>query len=179
MEERPVRVQTTHGAVEGMLRVPRKVRTLDELNLPAQRFLRVRIADSTLASSCFEAGSLDIHKESILFLTDSAGPQVAGDRRVERLHFLRTAVRLKVGDFEIQGFLHVRGVRDPITWLAHARQPFLALTAASVVGPGTELALPFLAVSPRHVVVAQGVEVAEDGQAPAPDHTEAAAVPGA
>lgn len=161
-EGRPVRVQTTHGALEGTLRVMPRVRTLDEVNLSGQRFLHVDVEPGSISTAAFEPGPLDIQKDSILFLTETSDCRATGDLRVERSHFVRTAVRLKIGDFDIRGFLHIRGLRDPVMWFGQVRHPFIALTAASVVGPETEFATAFIAINLRHVVAAQSLTIAEE-----------------
>jgi hypothetical protein len=70
---------------------------------------------------------------------------------------------LRIAEFDIQGFLHLRGVRDPLVWLNQSRQPFLALTAASVIGPGVEFAVSFIAINPRHMLAAQCLRIGAEG----------------
>jgi len=156
-EGRVVRVQTVHGAIEGELSISPSIRTLDELNLATQKFLRIDAPAVTLPGCSFDDGLLGINKDSVLFVVETSHCHPTTDQRVERSHFVRTPIRLRVGEFDIQGFLHIRGLRDPLTWLSQSRQPFLALTAASVVGPDVDLATSFIAVSPRHVLAAQGL----------------------
>ena len=110
-EERDVRVQTVHGAIHGALRVSPKIRTLDELNLVSHKFLRIEHADMEIRSEGFDAGPIGINKDAILFVTEISDCRLTTDDRVERSHFVRTPIRIRLGEFDIQGFLHIRGMR--------------------------------------------------------------------
>ncbi len=170
-ELRRVRVQTSHGAIDGDLAINPRVRTLDELNAASCKFFTIRASEVTLPGASFEAGPLGLNKESILFVTELSERTRTSDQRVERSHFVRSAVRLRVGEFDIQGYLHVRGLRDPLVWLNHSRQPFVALTSASVIGPSAEFATAFLAVNPRHVLAAQDLSCNAEPAADLPHET--------
>lgn len=168
-ELRPVTVRTSHGTIEGDLPISPRLRTLDELNLAAHKFLTIRASEVNLPGDSFEGGLVGINKDSILFVTEIAACGPRTDHRVERSHYRRSAVRLRVGEFDIQGFLHVRGLRDPLVWLSQNRQPFVALTSASVIGPSAEFATSFIAVNPRHVLAAQDVTPGEEPEVDCPE----------
>ncbi len=160
-EQRSVRVQTIHGAIQGVVAIGAKVRTLDELNVPSHKFLIVDAPEVCLPGCCFDRGTVGINKDSVLFVTELRDCHPRTDQRVERFHFVRMPIRLRLGQFDVQGFLHIRGLRDPLIWFSQTRQLFLALTAASVVGPDAEFATAFIAVNPRHVLAIQGMGAAE------------------
>lgn len=160
-EQRSVRVQTVHGAINGVVAIGAKVRTLDELNVPTHKFLIVDAPEICLPGCCFDGGAVGINKDSVLFVTEQRDCHLTTDHRVERSHFVRMPIRLRLGQFDIQGFLHIRGLRDPLIWFSQTRQLFLALTAASVVGPDSEFATAFIAVNPRHVLAIQGMRAEE------------------
>lgn len=156
-EERPVRVRTAHSAFEGTISISPDIRTLDQLNIASDKFLRIHTPESCLPDCGFDVGTIGVNKEFIFFITEVKDCHPTTDQRHERSHFLRKAIRLRLGEFDIQGFLHVRGLRDPMIWFSQTRQPFVALTSASVVGPGTEFASSFVAVNPRHVLAVQAI----------------------
>jgi len=155
---RPVLIHTLRGSVEGSLRVNPEVRTLDFLNVP-QRFITVDATDISVADWSFEPGRLAINKNLIVFVTELTDEATATDRRAEAAHFTREGISLRVADCDVKGYMHVRGVHDPLIWLSHSKQPFMALTSASVVGPDFELAAGFLAVNPAHILAVQTLEL--------------------
>jgi len=147
-ERRPVLIHTLVGSIEGSLTVNPFVRTLDYLNL-AQRFLPLE-CEAIEGLPSFGPGRIGVNKELVLFiaeLTDDA----PGAPRAEALHFSRRAVGLRLADCEIEGYMHLRGIQDPIALLNHHPHEFVALTSASVVGPNLELASTFLAINPAFV----------------------------
>jgi hypothetical protein len=159
-EMRSVLVYTLHGTVEGDLPVNSRLRTLDFLNAP-HKFVTLEATKIAFPGWSFDTGPLSLNKEMILFVTELGQEPPTTDERVEAAHFLRSAVRLRLADFDVQGYMHVRGLNDPLMRLSQNRQTFLALTAASVVGKDTEFATGFLAVNPLHVLAAQMIHVDE------------------
>lgn len=157
-QRRPVLIHTMRGSVEGDLQVNPDVRTLDVLNIP-HRFLTVDASEIAVADWSFEPGRLAINKNLIVFVTELTDQAPATDRRTEAAHFTREGISLRVADCDVKGYMHVRGVHDPLIWLSHSKQPFMALTSASVVGPDFELAAGFLAVNPGHILAVQTLEL--------------------
>lgn len=147
-ERRPVLIHTLVGSIEGSLTVNPFVRTLDYLNL-AQRFVPVECEELEGLPS-FGPGRIGVNKELVLFIAELAD-DAAGTPRVEAMHFSRRPVGLRLADCEVEGYMHLRGIQDPIALLNHHPHEFVALTSASVVGPNFELAATFLAINPAFV----------------------------
>ena len=159
-KRRPVLIHTLRGSVEGSLHVNPGVRTLDFLNVP-HRFVAVDATEIAVADWSFEQGRLAINKDLIVFVTELTDEAPATDRRAEAAHFTREGISLRVADCDVKGYMHVRGVHDPMTWLSRSQQSFMAVTSASVVGPDFELATGFLAVNPAHILAVQTMELDE------------------
>jgi hypothetical protein len=158
--QRPVLIHTLRGSVEGSFQVNPDVRTLDFLNLP-HRFVAVDATEIAVAEWSFEQGHLAINKDLIVFVTELTDQAPATDQRAEAALFTREAISLRVADCDVKGYMHVRGVHDPMVWLSRSRQLFMALTSASVVGPDFELAASFIAVNPAHILAVQTMELNE------------------
>ncbi len=74
----------------------------------------------------------------------------------------RAPVVLRVGDFSIEGSVHVLGNGTAMARLQQQGHTFVALTAASVVGASFRFETPFLAVNRRHVTAVRERNAAED-----------------
>jgi hypothetical protein len=159
-EKRRVKVTTINEVVEGYLCVGRRPRTLDALNLAAPLFLVVDVDRAPREGSFFERGRVGISTSTILFVCELTEFH-RDDGRVEAARFVRSPVRLQVGGYQIQGFMHVPGRGDPMTRLNQLRHPFIAMTSASVMGPDSQFAAPFLAVNRYNISAAQEI-VAEE-----------------
>jgi len=170
-ERRQVHVQTIHGAIEGYVETGARIRTLDDLNMFSRKFLRIE--DAVVSSNVwsFDSGTIGVNSSAILFVIERTRFKRKPGKRVEAARFNRAAVRLCVGEYEIQGFLHVPGRGDVLTRLNRDKYPFIALTSASVVGPDSEFAAPFLAVNLEHVMAAQ--EILEESQEQPALHADA------
>ena len=155
-EDRPVLIHTLHGAVEGRVTVNANLRTLDYLNVP-HKFVTVDATEIGLSGWSFDTGIISINKELTLFAMELQNQVMMTDARVEAHHYSREAVRLRLADFDIQGYMHVRGMTDPMMRLSQNKQPFIALTSVSVVGDEAEYATSFLAVNPLHITAAQNI----------------------
>lgn len=153
-QRRPVLIHTLRGSVEGNLQVNPDVRTLDLINIP-HRFVLVETTEVAVADWSFEQGRLAINKDLIVFITELSDEVVTSDQRAEAAHYAREGISLRVADCDVRGYMHVRGVNDPLVWLSLVRQPFMALTSASVVGPDFELATSFIAVNRAHILAVQ------------------------
>jgi hypothetical protein len=159
-ERRQVHVQTIHGAIEGYVETGARIRTLDDLNMFSRKFLRIEDAVVSSDVWSFDQGTVGVNTAAILFVIERTQFKRKSGKRVEAARFNRAAVRLCVGEYEIQGFLHVPGRGDVLTRLNRDKYPFIALTSTSVVGPDSEFAAPFLAVNRTHIMAAQ--EILED-----------------
>lgn len=173
-EARRVRVCTTNGSVEGMIRTNSGVSTMHYLNVAASThdFLTLHPPLACSADWLFEDGPTAVATDSILFVTElSDFTPRPGDPR-EAAQFRRVPVRLRLADHIVDGFVHVAPGVQPIARITGDRHPFMALTVASVMGPETQFAAPFLAANRRYITAVQ--EIARELEAPAgvlvPDH---------
>ena len=154
--ERGVRIYTTAGRIEGDMRIAARLRTLDDLNLVARRLVTMHSAHAEDSNWNFDPGSLSINKTSILFLQELGTPAVQTGVSFGR--FTRSPVRLRVGEYDIQGFVHVPPGGVAMKRLDQDNHPFVSLTSVLVSGPEGEFTAPFLAVNRSHIIAAQEVE---------------------
>jgi hypothetical protein len=84
-------------------------------------------------------------------------PPALATSRPAGARFTRAALRVRVGAFDVEGFVHVPPGGSAVSRLDQGA-PFLGMTSVSVVGPGAHFASGFLALSRRHIVAAQPVE---------------------
>jgi hypothetical protein len=131
------------------------------LNVVSPGFLPLDVDQVTVDGWFNVQGRASINTSSILFVRELSEPPTRGGQRVEAARFSRAAVRLRVGDYEVRGFMHVPGRGDPTWRLNHEKCKFIAVTSASVVGPGVEFATPFLAVNRQHISAAQEIHLDE------------------
>jgi hypothetical protein len=160
--ERLISVQTTAGRVEGSLRIAARLRTLDDLNLVSKNLVALRSARPDDETWSFSEGELSIHKASIVFVHELDAPSVQSGVSFGR--FTRSAVRLKVGAFDIQGFVHVPPGGVAIKRLDQGNHPFVSLTSVLVSGPDGEFTAPFLAVNRNHIIAAQEAQQPADSE---------------
>jgi hypothetical protein len=171
MQKRLIRLGTVHGEVRGYIRVHPEVRTLDDLNLSSVQFLHVEEA--------LEDGPEDGSGDDVVAINGAATlwvvevtPFRRAESRIEAKRFGRTAVRLAVGEFDIQGFLHVAESVDALERLNRDKNRFIALTSASVSGPDCVFGAPFLMVNREQIVSARvrrtnALELEADAAVPA------------
>ena len=161
-KNRAVLVQTVHGAVEGFLNVDSRLRTLDHLNVACPKFLTIQTNGAGFSGWSFGRGLLALNVESVLFVMELEDTVPTSDYRVEATRFTRTAIRLRVGHYDVQGFIHVTGLTGPLNRLNQNKQGFVALTAVSVIGRDSEFSTSFLAVNPRHIHAAQEIPIEQE-----------------
>jgi hypothetical protein len=155
-EERRVRIDTVDGAVEGSLRISPGLRTLDDLNLVAKRFVTIYSPKSLNENWQTGQGSLSVNKDSILFVRElSSPPPRAGGNFGS---FTRAPIRLHVKQFEVEGFVHVPPGGSPMKRLDQSSHPFVSLTSVLVTSTDSESTAPFLAVNRNRVTAAQVVD---------------------
>lgn len=170
-EDRAVRVDTVDGAVEGWLRVGAKLRTLDDLNMVAKRFVTIHSPRSLTDSLSVGSGPLSINKDAILFVRELSPPPPKSASRLG--DFTRAPVQLRVGSFEIQGLVDVPPGAAPIKRLDQDTHLFVSLTSVLVTGPDETVTTPFVAVNRNHVTTAQVTEPGEEPVAVASAGAEA------
>jgi hypothetical protein len=155
-QHRGVRIHTTEGRVEGNLRLAPTLRTLDDLNMMSKHVITLLDACPENREWGFEKGALSISKASILFLQELGSPSVQSGASFGR--FTRSALRLRVGPYDIQGFVHVPPGGMAIKRLEQGTHLFLSMTSVLVSGPDGEFTAAFLAVNRNHVIAAQEVQ---------------------
>ena len=151
-DERVLHIQSLQGTVEGILKTSPSLRTLDDLNLVARNF--VTLHDPRVDGEQWGDARtrMALSKASILFVVEDNA--TLSPRSIAPETYRRAPLRLRIADFDVQGFLHVPHGGDPMQRLNQDGHPFVALTSASVIGPGVELAVPFLAVNRQRIALA-------------------------
>ena len=158
---RPVRVFTEKAVFDGLLTISLGARTIDELNLAARSFLCLSCPSVVSGEWHLADGALLINKASVLFVVEipDLGAPLGKSEPVPELRQLSgSVIHLRVGSYEIQGYVSTLPGSDPLTRLNHsAGHAFVALTAATLEGKGIDGSVPFVAVSRSHVLLAQEV----------------------
>ena len=103
---------------------------------------------------------------SVLFVQEvSEYKPVPGDPAAAAA-YERRAIRLSVGDYAVEGFLHVPRGANPMARLNQDVHAFFALSSVSVLGPNVQFAAPFLAIKRSKVLAFQAVGIeAENDEA--------------
>ena len=154
--ERTVRIETLHGSIEGHVLISQLMRTLDELNMVSKAFLIVHSSVLDGTGWSFPDGELSVNKSNILFLAELSSP--AGGQSEKFVDFTRAPVRIRVGPFDVEGFVHVPPRGDPLLRFNQDTHPFIAVTSASVVGPNRQFEAPFLAIKRSHILAVQPMD---------------------
>ena len=152
---RRLRVQTTRGCLEGLIRTAPAVRTLDDLNVVARNLVTLHDVRALSGDWSLESGSVALTKSALLYVfeLDEPAPQARVVKDAAR--FFRSAIRLWLAEFSIRGFVHVPAGGSAMARLNQQSRAFIAVTSCSVVGPDTELAVPFIAINREHVIAAE------------------------
>ena len=158
-EKRAVRIDTIDGPIEGCLHVSPQLRTLDDLNVVARRFVTVHSHSSPTIQWNFGTGALAINKSSVLFVRELVPPPLQANSRF--CNFTRSPIRVQVKDYEIEGFCHVPPGGAPMKRLEHGEHPFISLTTVLLTGPDGQSTAPFLAVNRAHISAVQQVDLEE------------------
>jgi len=163
-QERALRVYTTRGCLEGRISTSPMVRTLDDLNVVARNLVTLHGARALTGDWSLESGSVALAKSAILYVfeLDEPAPQSSVIKPAAR--FFRSPVRLWLSEFSIRGFVHVPSGGSAMARLNQQAHSFIAVTSASVIGPETELAVPFLAVNREHIIAAEEIRDEETGE---------------
>jgi len=154
-QERKLRVQTTRGCIEGRMQTSPVVRTLDDLNVVARNFVTLHGARALSGEWSLEGGPVALAKSSILYVCEVDEPAPQSRIIKEGARLFRSPILLWLAEFSIRGFLHVPAGGSAMARLNQQSHAFIAVTSCSVVGPDTELAVPFLAVNREQVIAAE------------------------
>ncbi len=152
-ENRAVRIDTFRGPIEGFLQISHRQRTLDELNQATRRFITVHTHTSPSIQWSFGTGPLAINKASVLFVRELAPPPPLSNDKF--CNFTRSPIRVRVNDFEIEGFCHVPIGGDPMKRMEQGQHQFISLTTVLVTGPDGQSTAQFLAVNRAHIDAVQ------------------------
>ena len=156
----PLRIFTGWATYDGLLTISLNFRTQDELNLEARRFLTLSSPTVFAGRWPLEAGPFAINKSAILFVLEL--PDLGATLGMESVEpdlgrYPHAMIRLRVGEFRIQGYVHTIQIGEPLSLLQQTGHSFFAITAATINGPGTDCASPFVAVNRSHIDVVQEI----------------------
>jgi hypothetical protein len=156
---RRLRLITLHGHVDGQVRVNPRISTLHYLNVTARSQSFIVMAPPIEPSAEWNVvdGSLALAFDSVIFVQEMSDFRLVDSDRAAAALYKRGAVRLNVGEYAVEGFIHMPPGGNPIGHLNQDRHPFFALTAVSVMGPHNQFAAPFLAIKRSEVIVLQAV----------------------
>ena len=157
-DSRRLRLVTRHGHVDGSVLANPRVATLRYLNITSatQHFIVISPPIEPSAGWNIVDGALAIAIDSLLFVQELTALAFPSDRAAAAL-YERCAIRLSVGEFAVEGYLHMPPGSNPISRLNQNSHPFFALSAVSVIGPDTQFAAPFLAIKRSEVIALQAV----------------------
>jgi hypothetical protein len=155
---RPVRIFTDDLILDGLLNISLGGRTLDELNLEARTFLT--LATPRLMGGSWEMTDLPlaVNKGAILFVLEVPDLGVTigrTDDDPELRRFGRAAIRLRVGAYTIEGYVHTGPGGSSLMRFNQTAHRFIALQSVVVTGSGSEFSAPFLAINRTRVLSAQ------------------------
>ena len=154
--DRAIRIYTANAIVDGYLRTADVVRTLDDLNVVARAFVTVHQPELVTGDWSLHEGSVAIRKTSIQFVLEVGEPP-RGSNRGQEVRFSRSMIRLQVGQFTIQGFVHLPPGGAYMARIDRERPSFLAFTSTMITGPGEPFAVRFVAVNGKHIHFAQEI----------------------
>ncbi len=155
---RPVRIFAEHLTFDGLLNISLGGRALDELNLEARSFLTLTTPRVMSGSWDMSEGPIAVNKASILFVLEVPDLGLTlgrTDEDPELRRFGRAAIRLRVREYAVEGYVHTGPGGSSLQRLNQTAHRFIALQSAVVTGPGIDFNTPFLAVNRAHVLSAQ------------------------
>lgn len=160
-KERHLRLYTVDSVVEGKLNVSEMLRTLDDLNIVTKTFVHLQDANCNATNWSFARGAVSINRNSILFVLEMGDPPA---RKVQRQQFgfTRACAKLRLGRFDVEGFVHVPPGGTPMSRINQDNHPFMAITSASVSCGNLQFAAPFLAINRSHIDAAQELYTPEE-----------------
>jgi hypothetical protein len=155
---RPVRIFAERLTVDGLLNISLGGRTLDELNIEARSFLTLATPRLVAGEWEMAEGPIAVNKASILFVVEI--PDVGAslgrtDEEPELRRFGRAAIRLRVAEYSIDGYVHTGSAGSSLLRLNQTAHRFIALQSTLVTGKGNDFSASFLAINRAHVLLAQ------------------------
>jgi hypothetical protein len=161
--ERQIRIRTEYEVIDGLIRTSPFLRTLDDLNVASRNFVTVYNAVLSSTEWSPEDGPLAVNRDSILFVMELSGPPILPSSRAALMgtdRHTRAAIRLRVGDYLVQGCVHVPHGGNALSRLYQASHPFVALTSVSATRQQADFTATFLAVNRAHILAAQEIRAA-------------------
>jgi len=155
---RPVRIFTEHLILDGLLNISLGGRTLDELNLEARTFLTLVTPRLVGGSWEMTDAPVAVNKGTVLFVLEvpDLGATIGRtDEDPELRRFGRAALRLRVGGYTVEGYVHTGPGGSSLMRFNQTAHRFIALQSVVVTGSGPEFSAQFLAVNRTLVLSAQ------------------------
>ncbi len=154
-------MRTTFGTFEASLTCSAGMRTLDAVNQLSSSVVILRAPVVPALGPPFGPGRLAIVKSSILFVQELETPPATSGSR-PRCRFWQSPVALRVGEFIVEGSVHVPIGGDPLLRIHQSGPAFLALTSVVARASGSEFEAPFLAVNRFQIAAAQKLPEREE-----------------
>lgn len=156
-DERRLRLVTPHGHIDGALRANPAVSTLHHLNVlsASSDFVVVHAPIEADERLQLDDGDLAVAVSSIVLVQELTERRPTPGDPVAAAQFLRSPIRLRVGDYALEGFIHHPPGVDPIARVNSDRHPFFAMSSVSVIGPHLQTSAGFLAVKRSEVLLVQ------------------------
>ena len=156
-DERRLRLITPHGHIDGTLRTNRGVSTLHYLNVLSSSNDFVVVHEPVEADSrlMLDRSDVAVAVDSVLLVQELTERKPTPGDPAAAARYQRSPVRLRVGDYSLEGFIHHPPGVDPISRVNTDRQPFFAMSSVSVMGPHLQTSAAFLAVRRSEVLLVQ------------------------
>jgi len=135
--QRRIRIQTHHGSIEGALTTSSGTSTMHYLNVisSSQNFLQIKPPVTCTGNWRFEDAPLAVATDSILFVTELAEcVPTPGDPHAAA-RFKRARIRLRLDEYDIDGYVHVPPGGDPICDESNATFEIQMQEAIEVTAP--------------------------------------------
>ena len=157
VDERRLRLITPYGHIDGTLRTNRGVSTLHYLNVLATSSDFVVVHDPIEGDPglLLEESELGVAMRSIILVQEITERKPIPGDPVAAARYVRSPIRLRVGEYALEGFIHHAVGVDPITRVNNDRHTFFAMSSVSIVGPEFQSSAAFLAVRRSEVLLVQ------------------------
>lgn len=160
---RHIRVHTTLGIVEGHFITSPMLRLLDDLNVE-RTFLTVEDLEVVSGRWPTGGGPVAVNRDAILFVAELSPPpeRPIGAVPANLGRYTPALVLLSIGDYRVEGAVHVPQGGNAIVRLQHPAHAYVALTGVTIRGPEGQVEVPFVAVNRNRVLAAQELEPSEE-----------------
>ncbi len=155
---RPIRIITQDLILDGLLNIGLGARTLDELNQNSKPFMTLSSPVVVSGAGPVDDAPIAVNRSAIQLALEIPDLGIALDKATEEpeiRNYGRAAVRLRVGAYSVEGFVHTGPGGNSLLRLNNLAQTFMALVSATVRGGALDFATPFVAVSRHFILSAQ------------------------